>query len=245
MPPRIPLDPGIRDWVLVPIIVVLFCFALLRHYATILLRSSPKVDTKQVSETTPLLHCKLLENAYFIPLESFRVRYEAIAHPHTGALHKTVENTQMANMMDPSRMGDMMKQNVTGILPNIAMMGLVSYFFSGVIIAKFPFHLSERFRDMLQRGIELNTLDVSYVTGLSMYFLMFFGQRGIVALLLGESSEADDTQLMQQQMGQAQAAQGLDLPKLYKQGLEDAHIAKAQYTNRLDEAEDKMLSMKF
>jgi len=237
----IPLDPNIRDWVLFPIVLVIFVFSLLRHYATLLLRSPPHVDVKQVADLTPLFHVKLLDNGFVLPRDSFMSRYDALVQGPNAVLTRPVENNQMNAMMDPSRMGDMMKQNVTSIVPNIALMSFVSYFFSGVIIARFPFHLSERFRDMLQKGVELNTLDVSYVTSLSLYFMMFFGQRGIVTLLLGENSESDDAQLMQQQMGAAQ--QGLDLPKMYKAAAEDAHIAKAHYLNRMDEAENELLKM--
>ena len=57
---------------------------------------------------------------------------------------------------------------------------------------------------MLQQGIELSNLDVTYVTSLSLYFLFLFGLSGVFSLILGDTSEADDTQLMQQQMSAAQ-----------------------------------------
>ena len=39
---------------------------------------------------------------------------------------------------------------------------------------------------MLQRGIEgLTTLDVSYVSSLSLYFVSLFGLRGLTAMALG------------------------------------------------------------
>lgn len=71
---------------------------------------------------------------------------------------------------------------------------------------------------MLQRGIQLQNLDPSYVSSLSLYFLTLFGLRGLFSIVLGgdngtecfqvEANEltlyffsiaADDTKLLQQQ----------------------------------------------
>ncbi len=42
-------------------------------------------------------------------------------------------------------------------------------------MGKIPFPLSPRFKPMLQRGIDLVGLDVSYFTSLSYYILLLFG----------------------------------------------------------------------
>jgi len=46
-----------------------------------------------------------------------------------------------------------------------------------------PFQLSPSFRPMLQRGIELPALDVTYFTSLSFYILLLFGVRGVFMLV--------------------------------------------------------------
>lgn len=38
------LDPALRDWVLLPIFVVMIMVGILRHYATLLLQSTPKAE---------------------------------------------------------------------------------------------------------------------------------------------------------------------------------------------------------
>ena len=38
------LDPALRDWVLLPIFVVMIMVGILRHYATLLLQSTPKPE---------------------------------------------------------------------------------------------------------------------------------------------------------------------------------------------------------
>ena len=62
---------------------------------------------------------------------------------------------------------------------------------------------------MLQRGIELQSLDVTYISSLSWYFLNFFGLRGVFALALGQT-DLNDAQQMQQQM-----AMGMDTGKAF------------------------------
>jgi hypothetical protein len=104
-------------------------------------------------------------------------------------LSKAPENPLQNNpATDPSMMMDMMKNNVAMIVPQIALMSWVSFFFSGFILVKFPFPLTLRFKLMLQQGIELDSLDASYVSSLSWYFLNVFGLRGLLYIILGEGN---------------------------------------------------------
>jgi hypothetical protein len=113
---------------------------------------------------------------------------------------KTEKLTPQQQMLsDPSAMSNMMKNNLGMMVPQMLTMAWVNFFFSGFIVARVPFPVTQRFRGMLQRGVDLPTLDVSYVSSLSWYFLNLFGLRGVLGLALGEAT-VDDTALMQQQM---------------------------------------------
>ena len=129
----------------------------------------------------------------------------------TGVFSKKSEklNPQQQMMSDPSMMTDMLKKNLNMIVPQMLTAGWVNFFFTGFVVGKVPFPLTQRFRGMLQRGIELNSLDVSYISSLSWYFLNFFGLRGVFSLCLGENT-LDDAQAMQQQM-----AMGMDTNKAF------------------------------
>ena len=109
---------------------------------------------------------------------------------------------QQQMLSDPSAMSNMMKNNLGAMVPQMLTMAWVNFFFSGFIVARVPFPLTQRFRGMLQRGVDLPSLDVAYVSSLSWYFLNLFGLRGVLALVLGEAT-VDDTALMQQQMAMA------------------------------------------
>lgn len=44
------LDPNIRGWVFLPIVVITFLVGIIRHYVSILLASQKKVELNQVQD---------------------------------------------------------------------------------------------------------------------------------------------------------------------------------------------------
>jgi len=218
------LDPSIRDWVLLPIFIVMFGQGLLRQYLTFLMRDEKvvQVDALRTGQTLRRSQ-RLRAYASFLPWESWRARRKfmlthALADPSTKPPRNNNNNNKdgeegeesssqasPAQQQDPMAMVGMMKQNLMTVLPNMLMMGWVSYFFSGFVLVKLPFPLTDRFKSMLQRGISLQNLDVSYVSSLSWFFINLFGLRGVFSLVLGADNGAVDNA---QQMMQAQMAMG-------------------------------------
>lgn len=122
-------------------------------------------------------------------------------------------------------MMEMMEGNLTMVVSQMETMGIINTFFEGFIAVKLPFPLSYRFKSMLQKGVHSNSLDVSYVSSISWYFLNLFGLRGIFSLVLGENNETDDTKMMQSQMsGGGMGGPGQDPGAVLKKAAESLDL---------------------
>ncbi|KAL2475725.1 Protein of unknown function DUF106 [Abeliophyllum distichum] len=200
------LDTAIRDWVLIPLSVVMVLIGILRYFVSKLMRSSNQVpDPKMVKEGQVIIRARNLRAAAnYIPAKSFRARRVYFSNEENGLLYVPkgqAQNAQAQMFSDPNMAMDMMKKNLSMIIPQTLTFAWVNFFFSGFVAAKIPFPLTQRFRSMLQNGIDLSTVDVSYVSSRSWYFLNLFGLRGLFSLILGEENATDDTQRMMQMSG--------------------------------------------
>eukprot|EP00658_Telonema_sp_P-2_P007815 TRINITY_DN1290_c0_g1_i1.p1 TRINITY_DN1290_c0_g1~~TRINITY_DN1290_c0_g1_i1.p1 ORF type:complete len:197 (+),score=43.91 TRINITY_DN1290_c0_g1_i1:189-779(+) len=180
------LDPQIRDWVLIPIVLVMFLVGICRDRVTRLMRSDTKSKIENIRNQQIMGKAKLLRmHSGFIPEERFKMRRKFLIEQYLSQAKEKNPMDAMAMMNDPSNLMDMMKKNMVMMVPQLAMMGWISYFFSGFVVGKMPFPLTDRFKMMLQRGVELSSLDVTYVSSLSLYILTLFGLRGILTIALG------------------------------------------------------------
>ncbi|KAL2932268.1 ER membrane protein complex subunit 3 [Bienertia sinuspersici] len=198
------LDTAIRNWVLVPLSVVMVLIGILRYFVSKLMRTFQTPDGKIIKEGQVIIRAKNLRAAAnFIPAKSFRARRTYYNNEENGLLHvpKGQAPNQAQMFSDPNMAMDMMKKNLSMIIPQTLTFAFVNFFFSGFVAAKIPFPLTQRFRSMLQNGIDLSTVDVSYVSSRSWYFLNLFGLRGLFSLILGEDNAMDDTQRMMQMGG--------------------------------------------
>ena len=81
--------------------------------------------------------------------------------------------------MNPmAQMQDMMA-GMGGTMPTIIIsivtIGWINYTFGGILLAKVPFMLTQQFKTITQSGIEMENLNVQYISGISFYFLILFG----------------------------------------------------------------------
>ncbi|XP_075215632.1 ER membrane protein complex subunit 3 [Lycorma delicatula] len=221
------LDTNIRGWVFLPIVVITFLVGILRHYVSLLLSTQKKAELQQVQDSQVMISARVLrENGKYIPRHSFQMRRHFYNNEETGYF-KTQKRVPVAQnpMTDPSLMTDMLKGNITNVLPMIMIGGWINWMFSGFVTTKVPFPLTLRFKPMLQRGVELLSLDAAWVSSASWYFLNVFGLRSIYTLVLGENNAAD----IHDQMSGAAMAMPLDPKAAFKSEWEALEICEHQW----------------
>ncbi|KAF3689814.1 Ubiquitin carboxyl-terminal hydrolase 4 [Channa argus] len=240
--PELLLDSNIRLWVVLPIVFITFLVGVIRHYVSILLQSDKKLTLEQVSDSQVLIRSRILrENGKYIPKQSFLMRKFYFNNQEDGFFKKTKRKVVPPSpMTDPSMLTDMMKGNVTNVLPMILIGGWINWTFSGFVTTKVPFPLTLRFKPMLQQGIELLSLDASWVSSASWYFLNVFGLRSMYSLILGQDNGADQSRIMQEQMSGAAMAMPADTNKAFKAEWEALELTDHQWA--LESVEEDLMS---
>jgi hypothetical protein len=131
------LDSQIRDWVLIPIVVVMMITSVLRHHMTEYLKSTPNTDLAAAQDGALLTYTASLRlNGHILPPASFAARSQAMtAADGVLARKAAVKVDPMKNpALDPSNMMQMMKGNMAMMVPQIALMSWISFFFAGFIL---------------------------------------------------------------------------------------------------------------
>ncbi|KAG0147510.1 hypothetical protein CROQUDRAFT_656079 [Cronartium quercuum f. sp. fusiforme G11] len=264
------LDPAIRNWVLLPITVVMLLVGILRHYAMQLLHTDPKpISLVALREQRILLRANLFRaNGHFLDPERFESRREILIQALDGGsyLNDSESSKQPGkddtpalppNPLDSANMEGMMdglKKQMVMMVPQTVIMGWINAFFFGFVCVKLPFPLPNGFKQMLQRGIETPDMDISWVSSLSWYFLNLFGLNSLYRLILGDGNAADGSASLA--MGGAGAASTMAMPgqqvdhkKLFKAEVENLKLVDHQYiynqnaSLKLEDIEQRVLRL--
>jgi hypothetical protein len=149
------LDSAIRDWVVLPIIIMTIMLNIVRNYGLQLMKSpAKKMTQKDLEEVrhkqTIMKAARLRQNGNFLCDDGFNKRKSFLTRKKVGLLREKVP--QAANpMSNPMQMVDMMKGQVSYMVTNIGMMSLIGYLYSGFVCLKIPFPIpSTHFKLMLQ-----------------------------------------------------------------------------------------------
>ncbi|KAN0007032.1 hypothetical protein ACTFIU_005226 [Dictyostelium citrinum] len=252
------LDVEIRNWVVIPILIVLFIVSALKLNISRIMQinSGKPQDVEKTMQMQTINRVRRLVSFYNrIPQRSFFIRKAYLCGTTGSKTNKgilssiapTQEDSNPMNMMfansmftDPSGITDMLKGNIMHLIPQVTMMSWVNHFFSGFVACKLPFFpLTIRFKTFLQRGIEMGSLDVSYVSSLSWYFLCWFGSEGINAILLGENMVSADSQFLQSAVEAGPPTQQTPIHKVYAS--EKENIEMIRYDSIMTNIEDRFL----
>ncbi|XP_018800879.1 PREDICTED: ER membrane protein complex subunit 3 [Bactrocera latifrons] len=236
------IDPNIRVWVFLPIVLITFFVGVIRHYVSVLISTQKKAEITQIQDSQAMIRARLLrENGKYLTPHSFAMRKNFFNHEETGYF-KTQKRAPVAQN-STAMLTDMVKGNFINVLPMVIIGGWINWMFSGFVTTKVPFPLTLRFKPMLQRGVELASLDAAWVSSASWYFLNVFGLRSIYTLVLGENNQADQTQAQADAMTGAAMTMPQDPKAAFKAEWEALEIT--EYHSALKNAERDMLHHAF
>ena len=257
------LDSSIRNWVFIPITLITISVNLIMKYVNYLLnqgaaKKNPSKTTekpsqfefnKEISGRDSELKIKsainrsskLRSNFMYISDKGFTSR-KAFFCNEGGFFSQKFEN-KAAEIMNPNMMSDMLKKNVVNALYYILIFGGIGYMFSGFILLKLPFGLTQKFRSMLQQGLNLPDVDVSYVSAISWCFILVFGLNSILQHFDGGDNYSvlrEQEQMMKAPMNMMSMGQpGMDNEKILSAEKENIEIIP--YFSILEEAPDKLI----
>ena len=177
----------------------------------------------------------------FLSERGYKTRKTFFCRDVDGFFNQKVEAKQ-AEIMSPNMMFDMMKKNLINALYYIVIFVGGGYLFSGFILLKLPFGLTQKFKSMLQQGLNLPDLDVSYVSAISWCFLLVFGLNGILQHFDGDdnfSMMREQEQMMKAPLMPFGGEQGKDWDKILSSEKENLEIIP--FFSILDEAPDKLI----
>lgn len=257
------LDSSIRNWVFIPITLLTIAVNLIMKYINYIINQGPAKTNpsnttqkpsqfefnKEISGRDSEIKiksainrsAKLRSNFMYISDKGFNTR-KAFFCNEGGFFTQKYEN-KAAEIMNPNMMGDMLKKNVVNALYYILMFGGVGYMFSGFILLKLPFGLTQKFRTMLQQGLNLPDVDVSYVSAISWCFILVFGLNSILQHFDGADNYSmlkEQEQMMKAPMQMMNMGQPVtDFDKILSGEKENIEIIP-QFSI-LEEASDKLI----
>jgi len=146
-----------------------------------------------------------------------------------------------------------MKGNMAAMVQNMVMMQGISHFFRGFVLVRVPFPLTRGFKGMFQRGLfDLNTLDTSYVSSVSWYFLVMFGLRAFFRLAMGDPLQEEmEGNEMQKQLGKDYGGGGppgqqFDAAKMLKAEADNLELINVRSRRfKIDDAEKNLLGRRY
>lgn len=262
------LDSDIRDWVVLPLFVIMVAAGLLRFHMGNMLKPDPSNISKVVQRTQSSIRAtSIIKGGAVNFLSTSKLEARKVAYPellrdqavwcetHLDEQDKAQqENQDDGDMPNPFAAMEGMKGNMVFMVQNMVMMQAIQHFFSGFILLKVPFRLTVGFKQMFQRGLDgLATLETSYVSSVSWYFLVMFGLRGFFRLAIGSPTlETQETNQIWQKLGKTPGKSGPGGPdddkhiKMLEQEADNLELMLPKhFKSNLDSVEKRLLGAKY
>lgn len=196
--------------------------------------------------------CRMLKaNANMISEQAFKKRKAYFIKKDVGILVKDPPKAKdpmeaLQQTQDPSAMMGMMKNQMFFMVSQGLLAYWVSHLFSGFLVAKTPFPLTFQFKSMMQRGVEVQSLEPGYVSSLCWYMFVMMSSHSLIGLvqswLSNAERDADDNPMMAMMGSMGGAGMmpggGPDMSKVYKAEQEGLEILQHEFV--LDNVETEL-----
>merc|ERR1719401_291235 len=157
-----------------------------------------------------LSRCRILrQHAHFLAERAFKLRKAYFVKKDVGVLVKNPPKAKdpmdalSGAGPDPMMAMGMMKNQMFFMISQGVLAYWVSHLFSGFLVAKTPFPLTFQFKSMMQRGVEVQSLEPGYVSSLCWYVFVMMSSHSLVGVCtaLFSKSSTDDEDPMLAMMG--------------------------------------------
>ncbi|EUD68690.1 hypothetical protein C922_01090 [Plasmodium inui San Antonio 1] len=181
------LDEKIRMYALVPIFIIVVLVCIIKSNLGQMVRPTIKADVEKLRQNNFLTRFTQLKTNYgFISPVAFLSRKYFFNKPQAGFFNDLPEQVNPFDALlkqDPSDLFGMMKNQIPFLVLQLGLGFLINLFFSGYLVAKIPFPLTYKFKSTLQMGMDIQLLDMKFVSSLSWYFLVMFGSSGLISII--------------------------------------------------------------
>merc|ERR1719401_1287955 len=157
-----------------------------------------------------LSRCRFLRaNAFFLSERNFHKRKAYFIKKDQGVLVKAPPAAKdpmeaLSAGPDPMAAMGMMKSQMFFMVSQGLLAYWVSHLFSGFLVAKTPFPLTFQFKSMMQRGVDVSSLEPGYVSSLCWYMFVMMSSHSLIGLmqaLFSKASGDDEDNPMMAMMG--------------------------------------------
>merc|ERR1719195_1340286 len=194
-----------------------------------------------------LSRCRMLrQHAHFLSEKAFKSRKAYFVKKDQGVLVKAPPKAKdpmeaLSAGPDPMMAMGMMKSQMFFMVSQGVLAYWVSHLFSGFLVAKTPFPLTFQFKSMMQRGVEVSSLEPGYVSSLCWYMFVMISSHSLIALVqsLFSGTNSDDDNPMMAMMGTMggggmganpmMPGGGPDPSKIYKQEQEGLEMIQHEF----------------
>merc|ERR1719401_3087505 len=192
-----------------------------------------------------LSRCRILrQHAHFLAERAFKPRKAYFVKKDVGVLVKNPPKAKdpmdalSGAGPDPMMAMGMMKNQMFFMISQGVLAYWVSHLFSGFLVAKTPFPLTFQFKSMMQRGVEVQSLEPGYVSSLCWYMFVMMSSYSLIGLVQAFCSKQDtgeDENPMMAMMGTMGGGGGMmpgggpDMSKVYKQEQESLEVIQHEF----------------